>query len=219
MCDLLDAYAALVSDSGRFAHPIEIFVDSEEQLRSLGREICRRLTPGEEVPFLGALVAASPVDHAIHDAFGNANAIDCYRGCGPEFMSFDLSRHLGPEFAGVYPSQFLRQDYLPAIPVFHLVGGLDPLRPSEVPSDAPDDGLPNSLDCWIERDGVFCLKVKLRGNDIEWDVARTIAVSDTYHAVRAAARPDLPELPYVTADFNEQCQSPDYVLEYLRLVR
>ena len=32
------------------------------------------------------------------------------------------------DFRGYYPSQFLRQDFLPEVPVFHLVGGLDLLR-------------------------------------------------------------------------------------------
>jgi len=43
---------------------------------------------------------------------------------------------------------------------------LDKLRASEVGADAPRDGRPNSLDAWIEQDGVYCLKVKLRGTDL-----------------------------------------------------
>jgi len=215
-CELLDAYAKLVSGFRKFAHPIEIFMETESDLRRLSREICEKLTPGEQMPFLGALVCASPVDHAVHDAFGNVNGIDSYRGYGPDHMSFDLSRYLGPAFGGVYPSQFLRQGYLPEIPVFHLVGGLDVLRRSDVPRDAPQDGLPNSLDEWIERDGVFCLKVKLRGRDLAWDVARTAEVSQIYHEVRDKVRPDLPARAFLSADTNEQCESPDYIVEYLR---
>ncbi len=219
MCELLDSYAALIEGRSEAAHPIEHFTESEHNLARLGREVCARLTPGEEIPFLGCLVAASPVDHAVHDAFGNANGIDSYRGCGPDHMSFDMSRHLGAEGREVYPSRFLRPDYLPSIPIFHLVGGVDLLHRSEVGSGLPDDGLPNSLDEWIERDGVFCLKVKLRGNDMEWDVERTLDVSGVYHEVHGRARPDLAEKPILTADFNEQCESPEYVVEYLRLVR
>ncbi len=219
MRDLFDAYAALAQGRADFAHPIDLFLTSEEELRRLGREACARLTPGEEIPFLGALVAASPVDHALHDAFGNVNRIDSYRGYGPEHMSSDMSRQLGPDYAGVYPSQFLRQDYLPSVPIFHLVGGADFLRRGEVAADMPDDGVPNSLDAWIERDGVFCLKVKLKGSDLAWDVERTLAVSEVYHEVRERRRAGLKERPTLTADFNEQCPSPDYVIEYLHGVR
>src|SRR5690606_24991289 len=83
----------------------------------------------------------------------------------------------------------------------------------------PQDGIPNSLDDWIIRDGVFCLKVKLQGQDLTWDIERTKVVSRVYHEVRSADRPDLPIRPYLTADTNEQCDSPDYIVEYLCKLR
>jgi L-alanine-DL-glutamate epimerase-like enolase superfamily enzyme len=217
MADLLDAYARTVAGYGRFAHPIEIFMETEGHLRRLAGQMVQGPTGGE-MPYLAALVAASPVDHAVHDAFGNANGIDSYRGYGPDHMAFDLSRYLGEEFKGVYPSQFLRQDYAPLVPVFHLVGGLDVLREKDAPADAPQDGIPNSLEKWVERDGVFCLKVKLRGCDLDWDIARTLEVSRIYHEARRA-RPDLPAQPFLTADTNEQCPTPTYIVEYLEKVR
>ena len=216
MCEIFDAYGKLLSHFKEFSHPIVIFMETETDLRRLSREISGRLTPGEEIPFLGALVSASPLDHAIHDAFGNVNGIDSYRGYGPEHMSSDLSRYLGSGFKGVYPSQFLRQEYLPEIPLFHLVGGLDLLHEEEVDKTFPRDGIPNSLDKWIERDGVFCLKVKLRGRDMVWDIERTLEVSRIYHDVRGRVRKDLPGRPFLSADTNEQCESPEYILEYLR---
>ena len=78
------------------------------------------------MPFLGALVCASPVDAALHDAFGNVNGIDSYDGYGPDYMD-DLSQYLGPQYAGKYPQDYLRPQYLPKVPIFHLVGGLDKL--------------------------------------------------------------------------------------------
>ncbi len=219
MVELFDAYGKLLSQFKEFSHPIAIFTETEADLRKLSREISGRLTPGEEIPFLGALVSASPLDHAIHDAFGNVNAIDSYCGYGPEYMSFDLSRYLGSGYKGVYPSQFLRQEYLPEIPLFHLVGGLDLLHEKEVDQTFPQDGIPNSLDRWIERDGVFCLKVKLRGKDMAWDVERTMEVSQIYHDVRGRIQKDLPVRPFLSADTNEQCESPEYIMEYLRKLR
>ena len=217
ICELFEAYARIICESREFGHPVALFAGSEERLRAANREVCAKHTPGEEMPFLGALVAASPIDHAIHDAFGNVNGVDSYRTYGPEWMP-DLARFLGAEFAGVYPSQFLRQDYAPVVPIFHLVGGLDFLTRGEVTGDLPDDGVPNSLDRWIERDGVFCLKVKLHARDIGWDLDRTIAVARIYGGVRESARRDLPERPFLTVDFNEQCESPEYVVEFLRLL-
>ena len=100
-----------------------------------------------------------------------------------------------------------------------LFGGRDVLREADVPDGLPDDGVPNSLEDWIARDGVFCLKVKLRGTDLAWDVDRTLEVSRIYHEVRGARRPDLPPRPHLTADTNEQCESPEYIVAYLETVR
>ena len=52
---------------------------------------------------------------------------------------------------------------------WHLVGGLDALEESELTGQEPDDGYPVLLEDWIRRDGLKCLKVKLRGNDAGWD--------------------------------------------------
>ncbi len=82
-------------------------------------------------------------------------------------MSTDLSRYLGAEFAGKYPQDYLTATYADSLPIFHLVGGVDKLTESEITDSDPQDGMPVSLDQWIKRDGVFCLKVKLRGTDAE----------------------------------------------------
>jgi hypothetical protein len=102
------------------------------------------------------------------------------------------------------------------VPIFHLVGGLDKLRASEIGANAPHDGRPNSLDQWIEHDGVYCLKVKLRGTDLAWDVNRTLEVYRIAHEI--LARQGQTQL-HMSADTNEQCESPEYVVEYLRRVQ
>ncbi len=196
-------------------HPIELFMDLEDELARISREACRAEGVDAEQPFLNALVCASPMDAAIHDAYGNVNGIDSYRGYGPDFMD-DLSRWLGPEFAGEYPEQYIRDAYLPRVPIFHLVGGLDKLTRDELDDSDPDDGLPNCLADWIAYEGMYCLKVKLRGNDLEWDIERTLAVHDI-------GREELDRLGiaemHLTADTNEMCDSPDYIVEYLHRIR
>jgi len=86
----------------------------------------------------------------------------------------------------------------------------------EIAADDPDDGEPVSLDQWIERDGVYCLKIKLLGNDMEWDVQRTL---DVYAVGREALAKQGREEIYLTADTNEICETPDYMVEYLERVR
>jgi L-alanine-DL-glutamate epimerase-like enolase superfamily enzyme len=198
-----------------FGHPIEIFHRLEGDLQKVAEEVCREMRTAESLPFLGTLVCASPIDAAIHDAFGNANGIDTYDGYGKDFMAGDLSTWLGDDFKGDYVGDFLSP--MPAmLPAFHLVGGLDKLRESELTGDDPDDGLPVSLDQWIRFDKLRCLKVKLKGTDQDWDL-------DRFREVAAIAREEqrkqgYSEL-YLTADTNEQCESPDYCIELLERIR
>ncbi len=215
MMDVIQRYADMATAYPGPAHPIDIFLDLEEDLRAMNEQVCaeRELVPAQ--PFLGALVCASPIDAALHDAFGNVNGIDCYDGYGPEFMS-DLSKYLGPEFAGKYIPDYIRSEYLPNVPIFHLVGGLDKLTEAEKDDSDPDDGKPVSLDEWIRAEGMYCLKVKLRGNDLDWDVDRMLAV----HRIGGEELPKLGiEEMHLTADTNEQCETPDYIIEMLHRIK
>ncbi|TLM97700.1 hypothetical protein FDZ71_18135 [bacterium] len=132
------------------------------------------------------------------------------------YMEHDLSLHLGDEFQGRYISDYLRPEYVRELPVFHLVGALDKLTRDEVDPSDPVDGLPVCLEEWIERDGVFCLKVKLSGVDVDWDVRRTKAVAEIAHAtLRGMGREEF----YLSVDANEMNPNPDTTLEYLRRLR
>ena len=74
----------------------------------------------------------------------------------------------------------------------------------------PDDGYPVLLADWIRRDGLKCLKVKLRGNDAEWDYARLLKVGKLaiQHGVE-----------WLTADFNCTVTEPAYVNDILDRLR
>lgn len=215
MMDITNAYAAAVLGVGEFLHPIDQFFLLEPQLRVINDEAAAPFPAALKMSFLGALVCASPIDAALHDAFGNVNGIDTYCGYGPDFMQ-DLSHYLGPEFAGKYVQDYLRPAYLPEVPIFHLVGGLDKLTQAEKDESDPQDGKPVSLDEWIAQDGVFCLKVKLRGVDLPWDVQRTL---DVYKVGREALLRQGQEEIHLTADTNEMCESPEYLIEMLHRIR
>jgi hypothetical protein len=86
------------------------------------------------------------------------------------------------------------------------VGGLDSIERSELNGSQVSDSLPVLLDDWIERDGLYCLKVKLRGNDAPWDYNRLVQVSRKAiaHGVK-----------YLSADFNCSVHDPAYVNDML----
>jgi len=207
-------YCRLVEGHGRHAHPVDVALDLKDDLRRAARDVSREMRLSEEVPFLGALVCGSPADAAMHDAFGNAAGICSYDGYGPAHMGWDLSRLMGPQMKGRWIADFVSPSYAPRVPAFHLVGGLDKLTRAEINDSDPEDGLPNCLEDWVARDGLRCLKVKLLGADLAWDLKRTEDVVRVARRARKAAGLDENDLA-LSMDTNEQCASPDYVVEFL----
>ena len=171
-----------------------------------------RLTSAESMPWLAALVCASAFDLAVHDAYGVMNKVPIYQAYGREFLSSDLSDFLKPakdsniQFESKYPADFLDLNPPSRIPVWHLVGGLDPLEEAELKGDEPEDGYPVHLREWIERDGLNCLKVKLRGNDQDWDYKRLLKIGKISEEMN---------VDHLTTDFNCTVTDPDYVNEIL----
>jgi L-alanine-DL-glutamate epimerase-like enolase superfamily enzyme len=173
-------------------------------------------SPPLALPRLAALVCNSPFDLALHDAFGKLLGRPLYQTYGPDCLGVDLARFLEPagdasvSFRGLYPADFLTAQPPGSLRAWHLVGGLDLLEPRELTGAEPNDGLPVTLADWIQRDGLKCLKVKLRGNDAAWDYERLVRVGRLAMAG---------EVEWLTADFNCTVQAPAYVNEILDRLR
>ena len=103
------------------------------------------------------------------------HGLNCYQTYGPDFMNHDLDHYLGPEFTGESLDQYVRRSPQPRMPLYHLVGALDPLEAEDVATPI-SDGLPETLAEWIARDGLTHLKIKLNGDDLAWDVERVLRV-------------------------------------------
>ena len=211
---LADAWAKF----DEFGHPMEVGrAFQDEVLPGLLQSFNEaRGTDAEPMPWLAALVCCSTFDLALHDAFGNLVGLPVYRTYGPRFMNRDLASYFpGPDgaaasFAGKYPEDYFVRDVPQKLPVWHLVGGVDPLEPEDLTGREPRDDYPVLLRDWIKRDGLRCLKIKLRGIDSAWDYARTV------HVGRIAAELDV---PWLTADFNCTVMEPAYVNEILDRLR
>lgn len=166
----------------------------------------------EPMPWLAALVCASPFDLALHDAYGVVNQVPVYQSYGSNFLDQGLESFLEPaegtnvSFAGKMPSDYLELNPPNHIPVWHLVGGLDPLNQNELNGDEPEDGYPVHLEEWIDRDGLNCLKIKLRGNDPDWDYKRLVSVGEIAHSM---------DVEHLTTDFNCTVTNPEYVNQIL----
>lgn len=195
-----------------YGHPLEITHELNRlSLQTEAEAVCQELQTPEPMPRLAQLVAASPLEAAIHDAYGKALGANSYDLLGPEFVNRDLSFYLDKSFAGEYLDRYTLRAPKPTMPLYHLIGALDPLTPQDVQT-RPDDGLPVTLDEWILYDGLTHLKIKLNGDDLAWDVDRVVSVERV--AAEAQRRRGCTEWFY-SADFNERCQSVEYVLDWL----
>ena len=199
---------------GEAGHPIEVgHAFQVEVLPGLLADLNgKRGADAEPMPWLAALVCCSAFDIAVHDAYGRLHGRPVYQTYRPPFTTHDLSHYLEPApgaavtFSGRYPGEFLVQPRPNGLVAWHLVGGLDPVDESELTGDEPDDGYPVTLRDWIARDGLRCLKVKLRGTDASWDYRRLARVGGI--AVEGG-------VDWLTSDFNCTVTDPGYVNQIL----
>ncbi len=196
-------------------HPLEIAKELGESYARLAEVVVQEMGLAEPMPRLAQLVAASPVEAALFDAYGKALGENSYNLLGPEFVNYDLSTYLNEDFVGEYLDRYTLREPKPRMPLYHLIGALDPLTPADV-SQPIGDGLPETLGEWILYNGLTHLKVKLAGDDLAWDVERMLSVERVTSEVQQ--RRGCSHWWY-SADFNERCSSVEYVLEFLAKVR
>ena len=196
-------------------HPLELGdLFARTQLSALRYQRNGSLPAQQHMPLLAALACCSPFDVALHDAYAKLVGLPVYETYGPTHLNRDLSHFLeaadaSVDFHGKYPADFLRERPSPSLPVWHLVGGLDPLTREECNGSSPNDVHPHALTDWIERDGLKCVKIKLRGDDFGWDYGRVVRVG---HLARQLG------VEWLTTDFNCMVQEPAYVMTMLDLL-
>jgi L-alanine-DL-glutamate epimerase-like enolase superfamily enzyme len=208
----LAARTAACDEAG---HPIDLFRALEPAYLRAAETVSRSRALPAPIPKLCTLVVASAFDAAIHDAYGKAFGVSCYETYGASFTRHDLSRDLGPEFKGEYLDR-----YVPSAPrattlVFHSIGASDPLEASDVRVRI-DDGLPNTLEEWIARDGLLAFKMKLNGGNMDADFERIVRIDRVVTRVQASR--GVKDWKYLL-DFNEGCPNVAYLIELLQRVR
>jgi len=215
------------ADFAESGHPVEVghaFLETElprlldEANRARGISEIRNpqsaiRNPAEPMPWLAALICCSAFDVALHDAYGNLHNDRTYGTYTSHYMNRDLASYLEPDktvtvpgFQGKYPADFFVPEPPTRMPAWHLVGGKDLLSADELTGSEPHDGYPVLLPEWVARDGLTCLKVKLRGNDAAWDYDRLVRVGQI--AIEGGAL-------WLTADFNCTVTDPAYVTDIL----
>lgn len=209
-----ESLAAAWSTFTERGHAIEIghvFIEDElpVQLDNFNYE---KMRAGPHIPWLAALVCCSVFDQALHDAYGKLVGMPVYQTYNSDFMSRDLSSYLEPagdarvSFNRRYPTDYLVADPPKQLVAWHVCGGLDALDDSQLTGGEPDDGYPVTLEAWIRRDGLQCLKIKLRGDDAVDDYDRIVAVGQMAERFNVS---------WLTTDFNCTVQKPEYVIDLL----
>ena len=207
--DFSEQLAAAWTDFQTVGHPMEIGHDFQQtRLPELLQNFNAARGDAEPMPWLAALVCCSTFDIALHDAYGMLHQVPVYETYNAQFMNADLSYFITPaeesdvSFSGKYPEDFFVTPRPDRMPAWHLIGGKDLIDKSELVGTEPDDGYPVLLPEWIQRDGLKCLKVKLRGNDAEWDYDRLVKVG------KISIENDV---HWLTSDFNCTVTDPAYV--------
>jgi L-alanine-DL-glutamate epimerase-like enolase superfamily enzyme len=215
MNDLAERLAMLGNDYRGSGDPLEVTAELAESYRAAADQVVQDSGLDESMPRLAQLVSASPLEAAIHDAYGKALEQNSYDVLNADYINADLSRYLTNEFRGEFLDQYTLRAPKTTIPLYHLVGALDPLTDDDL-DDRLDDGLPETLGEWIEADGLTHLKIKLAGDDLDWDVDRVVRIEKVTFATQSKlGRQDW----YYSCDFNEKCANVQYVLDFLNRVQ
>jgi L-alanine-DL-glutamate epimerase-like enolase superfamily enzyme len=208
LLELANRLAAKVADAKPTGDPFQVTHQIGEIRSQVVADLETEYKIVGGIPKLAALLASSPLEAAVHDAFGRNLKLNCFDCLTSEFLNQDLSAYLGDDFVGKYPKDYVLDKPRPTMPLYHLVGALDPLTAEDLKTRL-DDGYPETLEEWLAVDGVSHLKLKLAGNNIDWDVGRIVEVTRICEMVASERNWKL------SFDFNEQCPDEDYVIDLL----
>ena len=150
---------------------------------------------------LGASYGTSMLERGVIDALGRATGRP-YATLVRHGLGVDLGS-ICDELRGHDVGEFLPKQPLQGVHVRHTVGLIDPLS-AEDRLDAVDDGLPETLQDYLDRDRISYLKIKVAGQ-LDADIARLEAIA------AVLARYDRPF--HISLDGNEQYQRPDDFVE------
>lgn len=215
MIQLSELVANAARNLQQQAHPIELVHDLAHDYDNLAQQVLNDMELSESIPRLAQLVAASPIDAAINDAFGDALEANAYNLLSSEYMNRDLGHFLEGKLAGRFLDEFTLRTPKPTMPLYHLIGALDPLTEADI-DQRLNDGIPETLGQWILADGLTHMKIKLNGDDLQWDVERVAAIEQVNLETQQQRGCDQ---WWYSTDFNEKCANVQYVMDFLHQIQ
>ena len=157
---------------------------------------------------LGASFGSSMLERAVIDGVGRLTGRSCFELIQGDWLGIELGT-ITPALAHRPIAAFLPERPLERLHLRHTVGLLDPITAADV-TEPVADGLPETLEDYLDQDGISHLKIKVAGA-LDDDVARLEAI---------AALLDRRARPFrITLDGNEQYQTPDAFLALIEAIR
>jgi hypothetical protein len=161
---------------------------------------------GRQLNHLTASHGSTLMERALIDAVGTGRGLSYYALLKSNELALDFGRIHG-ELRGLAAADVIAEQPVTQFYIRHTVGLADPIWTADLAADERlDDGLPQSLQEYIDVQDIVYFKIKVNG-DIENDLERLRAI---------AALVDRHERQYyISLDGNEQYKDMDSFLELL----
>jgi hypothetical protein len=198
----VEAARALYLEAGRggAAAPFELW-------RATHGEIERRaLASGFNR--LGASFGSSMLERAVIDALGRLTGRTMFELVRDDDLGIELGA-LSPELRSCAVRDLLPERPLARVHLRHTVGLVDPITAAEV-REPVADGLPETLEDYLDHDGIGYLKVKV-GGDLDEDIGRLEAIGSVLGRRERRFR--------ITLDGNEQYRTAGEFLGLIEEIR
>jgi L-alanine-DL-glutamate epimerase-like enolase superfamily enzyme len=157
---------------------------------------------------LGASFGASMLERGVIDALGRMTG-QPFAALVRGGLGIDLGS-LCAELRGREISVLVPKRPLERLHVRHTVGLVDPIIAADRREAAVDDGLPETLEDYLVRDGIRYLKIKVSGQ-LDADIARLQAI--------AAVLDRRDRAFHISLDGNEQYRQPDDFLDLVARIK
>jgi hypothetical protein len=167
-----------------------------------------RIALAEGFNRLGASFGSSMLERAVIDALGRLARRSLFELVRDSFLGIDLGA-VSPALRGRDVRSFLPKRPLARLHVRHTVGLVDPITATDV-SEPVADGLPETLEDYLDVDDIRYLKVKV-GGELDDDIARLQAIAAVLDR-RARAFG-------ISLDGNEQYKAPDDFLGLIERIK
>ena len=153
---------------------------------------------------------SSLLERALVDAIGTARGMTYHELLRRDALGINLS-DLHEELNGMEVFDAIAQKPIESVSIRHTVGLIDPIRNEEIEAiERLEDGLPQSLEDYIKREGIRYLKIKVKG-DVDDDLERLRHIA--YLCDRNTGEFS------ISLDGNEQYSDLEILLELLDRMR